>query len=299
MADAPPPNHLERVKSENASTGHASKAQSPEKFEEYYTFAGMEHMDDATWTALVQQHEPDIQASVHDLNAQIEKASALVEAAEQRVRTLLEQRFLLECSIGPAEPPAHMAKNIFDDLIPLKRESEPDCGSPDAMTLVDLARDGGPASPTQESLLEQSTVAECMPYADLNYADQDSTSETVWYSNLSPDETTITFSEPRKRKRFSKHSATKKARTDQLQGDGEQLGVSPSPTEKRTSHRRRKEALDCKPTMLAQTREDDSGKEPVPSSRPTSWPRTRLFRRSAGLSVRKLTEVFEKMRVQH
>ncbi|KAI4255178.1 MAG: hypothetical protein L6R42_006863, partial [Xanthoria sp. 1 TBL-2021] len=39
--------------------------------------------------------------------------------------------------------------------------------------------------------------------------------------------------------------------------------------------------------------------KPSTTTRPTSWPRSRLFRRSAGLSVKKITEVFEKLRLQH
>ncbi|KAL8816399.1 MAG: hypothetical protein Q9223_004586 [Gallowayella weberi] len=75
----------------------------------------------------------------------------------------------------------------------------------------------------------------------------------------------------KKRKRFSTFAAAKKARTNDY----------------------------AHPPTIHQSEDEIKHHRHPTTRRPTSWPRTRLFRRSAGVSVKKLTDVFEKLRLQH
>lgn len=225
---------------------------------------------------------------------------ALIEESEQRVRTLQEHVFLLQLTLGPAQAPAHMkAHNIFDSQVPPDSNTEVAFGSPGAITLVDPGLNSLPQSPKPEPLLEVPFINSSRAPVSYNHKDADD----MFMSDSIPGEMhqgrDQTVTAVRKRKRFSESVVSKKARTgDKAQSN--KLGDECTPhTHESISSRTRRQESRFDRTVIGGQVQDDDGNGPTPTSRPTSWPRTRLFRRSAGLSVKKLTDVFERLKMQH
>lgn len=147
--------------------------------------------------------------AIFDLRSRIEQRCNHIKEEEQKVQTLQEELYFMELMVGPAEPPAHLQiKNIFDDPIASKWSLEHQPDSPVGKTLVE----SGPAasshssktatmsSVSQEHLNPKCEKSEDVPMTDLML-------------EIDPHENDLSSPAPKKRKRCSKSSGTKQART--------------------------------------------------------------------------------------
>ncbi|KAL8910642.1 MAG: hypothetical protein Q9171_004097 [Xanthocarpia ochracea] len=240
--------------------------------------------------------ERDTQARLLDLNASLERERNLLGEQEQKVRSLEEEIFLVQISLGQAEPPAHMgSKNIFDEMQCDQVEKQDESGSPGAMTLVE---------PESDPILEPQVLAAAskQPMSNMldmplvhDYPDSEKTrmEDTMSERGIKTDGSSVTGD--KKRKRFSFFSATKKARISN-HAPYENMPDGLDPSTNRVDARRPLDPSDSQKHSVVHFADAD---KPTISTRPTSWPRSRLFRRSAGIPVKKITEAFEKMRLQH
>ncbi|CAL8584645.1 hypothetical protein XPA_010233 [Xanthoria parietina] len=193
--------------------------------------------------------------------------------------------------LGAAQPPAHLEeKNFFDETLACQIGENQDSRSPGDMTLVE---------PELESILEnQPPVASpfTRPISGLTDSapgNGNSNPVDIMMKDLMPEQNirsdTPTYTGDRKRKGFSFLPAAKKARTS------EHAPFLNAKIDSNTSmlHYGPTESIGNASAHLKDT------DKPRTTTRPTSWPRSRQFRRSAGLSVKKITDVFEKLRLQH
>ncbi|KAL8950551.1 MAG: hypothetical protein Q9222_003421 [Ikaeria aurantiellina] len=204
----------------------------------------------------------------------IEGAKRTVEEHQRIARDLKEEINFMELSLGIAQPEVQtQADKPLDQHLPPDNEA---AYSPGATTLVENTGEA-----PYEALVPELEVA-----ANLEGRSSDESIKDVPTEALVPEneheEVSIAVDD-RKRKRFSKFMSAKKARMSRTD-----LSTSHHPKERRSQQ----ELLQDKNTGAPL---DDDTKPPA-TSRPISWPRSRLFRRSAGVSVKKLTEVFEKLK---
>ncbi|KAL8858744.1 MAG: hypothetical protein Q9178_004661 [Gyalolechia marmorata] len=259
--------------------------------------------------------ERDTQARLLDLNASPERERNLlgeqepkgrgleqkvqsleqrVQSLEEEVQRLKEEKFMLQILLEQAEPPAHI-KNIFDEVQCDQVEKQDKSGSPEAMTLVESEPDPAPepqvlaATPKQpiSDMLDMPLVHEHPDPEKIRMED------TMSERGIKADGSTVTGD--KKRKRFSFFSATKKARTS-THAPYDNMPDVLDPSTNRIDARRPIDNSDSQKNSLVHVADGD---KPTISTRPTSWPRSRLFRRSAGIPVKKITEAFDKMRLQH
>ncbi|KAL8926250.1 MAG: hypothetical protein Q9172_001892 [Xanthocarpia lactea] len=228
-----------------------------------------------------------------DVNASLERERKLLGEQEQKVRSLEEKKFMIQISLGHAEPPAHMGcKNIFDEM---QSEKQDKSGSPGAMTLVESEPDLVPepqvlAATSKQPISGMSDMPLVHDHPDSEIIRME---DTMSERGIEADGSTVTGD--KKRKRFSFFSATKKARTS-THASYENMPDGLDPSINRVDVRRPLDTSDSQKHSLVHFADAD---KPTISTRPTSWPRSRLFRRSAGIPVKKITEAFEKMRLQH
>ncbi|KAL8730897.1 MAG: hypothetical protein Q9181_004513 [Wetmoreana brouardii] len=239
-----------------------------------------------------------LEAKILDLHALIEEQSRVAKYEEQKLHSLQEELETHQLKLGSAQPPAHLnIRNVFDDQASPDSPAERDLGSPGATTLVECGPDNAPQFPGRDSLSEKPLL----DMTDVHLYHRNEDKDTISVVDPMPD---IVYQasnkespEVKKRKRLSTQITAKKARTgDKVQGNdachdhaahGEnQPSICPSrQQESNTDH-----------VAVRQVQVDD-GDNPTKTSRPTSWPPRRLFRRSAGVSVKKLTDVFERLRL--
>lgn len=224
-----------------------------------------------------------------DLKIQLEKELQSIEEKQQNVRILRER-------INSAQTILGLDKvrdgNIFDDQLPPKSDIvEEDFGSPGADTLVD-------PQPDAVSWLPMSKESPTLPLSDPLDPDlqryTDNTDDVLMGDPISDQlggANDHTSAEVRKRKRFSRQISSKKVRIEAKAKRSNTLLAPPSANES-TNAESYGDRIGGAASHMGQL---DDGTKPSYTTRPTSWPRNRLFRRSAGVSVRKLTEVFEKI----
>ena len=213
---------------------------------------------------------------------------ALLKEKKYEVRKLEEEIYMREIVLGTADVPGH---NLFDEVLPISYASGEDSGSPGAATLVEADPDLETQLPVSEGYMKPS-LSDSL---DTSKPKPDNDDDNYVFMDVpiayQPDEKDPpTFPDLKKRKRFSKTSASKKVRIEvKSPRSNKSLLNLHFPTANTGSYNDR---IDGIPDSAGQI---DDGTKPSPTTRPISWPRSRLFRRSAGVSVRKLTEVFEKI----
>ncbi|KAL9044673.1 MAG: hypothetical protein Q9214_002206 [Letrouitia sp. 1 TL-2023] len=222
---------------------------------------------------------------IYDLKDRIAQEK---EAHQGRIRELEEQVSKAQLCLGdttPPAPPKHiLQENIFDS-------DEPNSNSPGAITLVEPCEDSG----------QELVVKSMLPGAGSSLTGHHSVDEK---HSLKDVEMTLedhimpahsfeaAYSKPRenlrKRKSCSKSGAFKKTRMDttsaqtkpQCQAETFKQNILESANDGKFSLQAE---VDTEPGFL--------------TLRPNSWPRSRRFRKSAGVSVKKLTDMFERLRV--
>lgn len=209
------------------------------------------------------------------------------EAHKTQIRKLEEDVYMAQLCLGdttPPAPPKHLLQeNIFDS-------NEPNSNSPGAITLVETCED------SRQELLVKSVL----PETGSPFTGHQSTDEKNFLSDvdmtledhiISAHNFEASYSKPRenlrKRKSCLKSGTCKKTRMDTT-------SARPKP---------QCQAETFKQSILDGTNDSKSllqavvDTEPGFTLRPKSWPRTRRFRKSAGVSVKKLTDMFERLRV--
>ncbi|KAL8698536.1 MAG: hypothetical protein Q9224_001806 [Gallowayella concinna] len=253
--------------------------------------ASVQPADPGSSKVLFDDHLPDLggentlrqqtQADILNLQKSLEEQLALLEKQEQKVRQLQEEIYMKQLSLGPAQAPAHMeVRNVFDEMLTNHNENVADSESPGAVTLVE---------PISDSIFEPTKEDVFDPLDALFNDDSQGLDDILMADPV--DSPTVTGI--KKRKRFSIFAAAKKARTNNHAHHHE---ITPSPHQMAIG----RPVVGIGDMIRYTLHLDDDGNNnnnnPLATTRPTSWPRTRLFRRSAGVSVKKLTDVFEKLR---
>ncbi|KAL8659590.1 MAG: hypothetical protein Q9202_007057 [Teloschistes flavicans] len=227
------------------------------------------------------------QETISKVRLEREQCLSRMKEEEQCLKALDEEIFCLEVILNDVEPPAHLnITNIFDDVHSLESVDEKGSGSPGGKTLVE----GGPATPARAATSNSPTTPRRL--LDLKYEKSDDIPMTDLILETNPQEKDLSSTAPQKRKRFSRPCGAKKARFNNftyndLSTNPDDLLVPSTQVQKAWSERV-DHALNNPP-------HPDNDNAPSRTSRPISWPRNRLFRRSAGVSVKTLTEAFEKM----
>ncbi|KAL8648176.1 MAG: hypothetical protein Q9210_005141 [Variospora velana] len=251
--------------------------------------------DPDTERALIERTERQLE----DLRRELQKAEqtrsylkedfrSQLQKVEQTCSHLEEEIHYGEMILGVAKAPDH---SIFDDALPTTLSDATDqSDSPGAMTLVDSGLEAEIPSAVEDEF------ADISPTPNPAFCSTDAEDILMHESlaNHPSNDIDHTSVMAKKRKRFSRHSTCKKIRI-----------------QKQTQHHPAKSTLlsctnrdndesphdvDSDGKDMSQTQVDDDSK-PSSTTRPTSWPRTRLFRRSAGVSVKKLADAFEKLRM--
>ncbi|KAL8774333.1 MAG: hypothetical protein Q9209_001084 [Squamulea sp. 1 TL-2023] len=256
-------------------------------------------------TVLDSVDEHKVQEQILDLQKRIEQEQALVKeeqeslkARQQKIHDLQQDiqlnQFILDFVPGPV---GTKTRNIVDqENSSLNRIGDDvNADSPSATTLVEPAPDLTFSSQSSHSPLEQ-PVYDGSKFLD-SYDGQASDDVQMEDSMPEPEckSKCQSLTGAKKRKPFPLLSTPKKVCTDSnglyhnslaafnasnstnlLNTDGSKDGVGDEPT--------------------VWVRPEDASVH-APTTRPTSWPRSRIFRRSAGISVRKITEIFEKLRL--
>ncbi|KAL8939074.1 MAG: hypothetical protein Q9216_003552 [Gyalolechia sp. 2 TL-2023] len=182
--------------------------------------------------------------------------------------------------------------NIFDEIFHTTQAVGGEADSPGAKTLVG-AEDDTVFDPSISG--QQSSDMPNSLHAGLGRDDIDTDDIVMGESvTLAPSQNSHQkgWDEVRKRKRFSRHSTSKKVRVDSKV----QEKTDPS-SNRATTIRSTKLGLLHDDFTSRDLRLDDDTKPPT-TTRPISWPHNHRYRKSAGISVRKLTEVFEKICLQ-
>ncbi|KAL8923381.1 MAG: hypothetical protein Q9208_004651 [Pyrenodesmia sp. 3 TL-2023] len=230
----------------------------------------------------------DLQRRVEEEQGSIRKIEGTLQEKHQNVRNLLQEVHEIKISLGLMKPPG---PNIFDDHWPSPIPvSEEQSDSPGAMTLVGSGLEVPVSSPIKEKSPDR------FPAPIIDFGSNDA--EDVLLKELTTDimDQSIdqTFVDIRKRKRFSKHIASKKVRIEE---NGRPDGMTCAPSAGvRTQKYDKPQIIHTSDKTTHENVVNDDANFPV-TSRPISWPRTssRLFRYSAGVSVKKLTDVFENL----
>ncbi|KAL9629712.1 MAG: hypothetical protein Q9204_005120 [Flavoplaca sp. TL-2023a] len=218
-----------------------------------------------------------------------------IEKRQKAIRQIEVDIYDEQILLGPAERPAHLnATNFFDEISEEAVGETKDSSSPGDMELVEAESAGNQEC---QSLATTSSTHHVpgTPEKGLEYDHYQSvdflTGGLVPEQEIKSD--TLASTSNRKRKRFSFLPTAKKTRYDvkalcsyaQTNANHSMIHFD---TDRATEAVRRRTS----------SKHFADGDEAPTTSRPTPWPRSRLFRRSAGVSVRKITEVFEKLRLQ-
>ncbi|KAI4112303.1 MAG: hypothetical protein LQ345_006530 [Seirophora villosa] len=180
---------------------------------------------------------------------------------------------------------------LDDPLLPTSSDAADQSESPGAMTLVD----SGLEAAIPSAIKEEATDEFPMPNLASHLMDEVDTPMHDSLANYPGGEIDQTLVEIKKRKRFSSHLTSKKVRVHNQAQLSPEISTLPSCKTDYTDDKPCDSGIDGR--NVSQPPVND-GSEPRSTSRPTSWPRARLFRRSAGVSVKKLTDAFEKLRMK-
>ena len=225
------------------------------------------------------------------MQAYLEEEKRHLHEREQKVRQIEEDIYYHQILLGPAQPPAYLdIKNLFDEMPTNSVGENQNSGSPGDMTLVEFEPDSNlefqpPATPPKPRCSGSSDGPTCYGH---------SYQEDIMMEDRMPEHAIRSdapiYAGDKKRKRFSFLSAAKKARTTE-HASYHDMQTNPNP--RNDASRSTKNIGNASSSYVHDT------DKPTNTTRPISWPRSRLFRRSAGVSVKKITEVFEGLRLQH
>ena len=212
-----------------------------------------------------------------------------LEKRERKIRQIEEDIYHEQILLGPAEPPAHLnATNFFDEVSADAVGDSQDSHSPGDTTLFEAEsawnqefQSPGTTSSTAHVPGTTEKGLDYDHYLSVDLSMEDLVPEQDSQGN------TPTYTSNKKRKRLSFLPTAEPAVYHERQTDA-------NPSIVRFDTDRATEAV----RRRTSSKHFADGDEPPTTSRPTSWPRSRSFRRSAGVSVRKITEVFEKLRLQ-
>lgn len=223
-----------------------------------------------------------------------------LEKRQKAIRQIEVDIYDEQILLGPAERPAHLdATNFFDEISEEAVGETQDSSSPGDMTLFEAesASNQECQSPAITSSTHHvpGTPGKGLDYDHEHWVD-------LMMEDLLPEQdtqgNTPTYTSNKKRKRLSFLPTAEPAVYHENNGHNSRFNASSqtnaNPSIVRFDTHRTTEAV-CRRTSSKHFADGDDGPT---TNRPTSWPRSRLFRRSAGVSVRKLTEVFEKLRLQ-
>ncbi|KAL8655075.1 MAG: hypothetical protein Q9226_003181 [Calogaya cf. arnoldii] len=234
------------------------------------------------------------EAKILEMQAYLEEEKRHLHEQEQKVRQIEEEIFNLQILLGPAKPPAHLdVENFFDEMPTYSVGENQNSGSPGEMTLVEFEPDSNfesqpPATPPKPRFSGSSD----RPSNHGHSNPEDTMMEDPMPEHIIRSDTPI-YAGDKKRKRFSFLSAAKKARTSE-HASYHDMQTNHNPLIPRSdASRSTKNIGNASSSYVLDT------DKPTNTTRPISWPRSRLFRRSAGVSVKKITEVFEGLRLQH
>lgn len=208
------------------------------------------------------------------------------DKAKQQIRDLEEDIDTLQTILGITGPRKH---TIFDEVLPTADAAD-DNVSPGAVTLVEAEPEVVYESAMPEKRSETTLVNDLQPSQDKDTSDMQDImmNESVM---APPDGRHHRRDKCRKRKHHSTYTTSKKAR---MLKDAQGCRDVPTNEAHTTTRHHIKPELHQYDIKSKPIGSDDDTKPPK-TSRPISWPRLRLFRRSAGVSVRTLTDVFEKI----
>ncbi|KAI4181179.1 MAG: hypothetical protein LQ348_005061 [Seirophora lacunosa] len=253
----------------------ASQLVSPENLQDF-DLDGV--MDPVTGHALIEQTKREVE----DLRSQLQEA-------EQTASDLKERIQFGEMMLAAVTAPDH--GTLDDPLPPTSSDAADQSENSEAMMLVD----SGLKAAIPSAIKEEATDEFPMPNLASHLMDE---VDTPMHDSLATDpgsEIDQSLLEIKKRKRFSSHLTSKKVRVHNQAQIPPEISTLPSCKTDYTEDKPCDTDFDGK--KVSQPPVDD-GSEPRSTSRPTSWPRARLFRRSAGVSVKKLTDAFEKLRMK-
>ena len=223
---------------------------------------------------------------------------AKIKEHQDRLRELEEELYLSQLCLGEATAPKHLQlENIFESNVAGECDSgeEDDFDSPGGDTLIEpcesiLEAATEPRNVVTDSSSLNQPESEAKPIGLDVEMELDSQAIRSGRDGESFDSSAHRSVETsRKRKNFSKFvPSLKKSRLEN--GPFEQT------TQSHVEHLNQRKIHDVSDIYaLAETQKEDDSKDSS-TTRPSSWPRTRRFRKSAGVSVRKLTDMFERMR---
>ncbi len=240
------------------------------------------------WEEQITAHRLDLEEQLEEGLRSIRKTEEILVQQKQNVQSIIQQLDELNASLGLVKAPG---PSVFDDDGPWPtRISDEQSGSPSAQTLVDSVLEVVVPSPVKEESPDKLPP----PIIDFGLDVAEDVTMTEVTADKLDQNIDQTFVEIRKRKRLSKHGALKRVRGQ----DNMRHGGVTSPHSSgfcRSKYNISRGPHGCGQIPYGQ--EIDEGAKVPATSRPISWPRTssRLFRYSAGVSVKKLTDVFENL----
>ncbi|KAL8878724.1 MAG: hypothetical protein Q9192_008382 [Flavoplaca navasiana] len=212
-----------------------------------------------------------------------------VKEQQQAIRQMEVDIYQDQLLLGRAEPPAHFAEpNIFDEMSADAVGGSQDSHSPGDTTLFE-AESAWNQECQSPAITSSTHHVPSTPEKGLDYDHYLSVDLSM--EELVPQQdtqgNTPTYTSNKKRKRLSFLPTAEPAVYHEKQ-------TNANPSIVRFDTGRATEAV----RRRTSSKHFADGDDAPTTGRPTSWPRSRLFRRSAGVSVRKITEVFEKLRLQ-
>ncbi|KAL8789427.1 MAG: hypothetical protein Q9213_001184 [Squamulea squamosa] len=253
-------------------------------------------------SALDPVHERNLVEQTHSrilgLQKCLEQAQALLKEQQQKVHDLQEDIHFNQLLLGSVPVPVGTEiRTVFDlETSSLSHiDDDTNADSPGAMTLVESVPDPTFTSQTSHLPLKQPVYDESMilDFHDYQALDNIQMEDSMLEPGFRSDSQSPTGAT--KRKPFPLFSTAKKARTGSNRSyHNPQAALYASKSTNLLNTDSSREGIGDKAT--ASVRPEDAS-IPVPTARPTSWPRSRIFRRSAGVSVKKITEIFEKLRL--
>lgn len=217
------------------------------------------------------------EAKLTDLRSQLKET-------EQNACDIKEQIQFLETILGPGKALIHDICGTYAP--PASCDVADQFDSPGAITLVDSGLEESIPSPFKKEVLD------IFPTPILDFQSRDA--EDILLQDITTEQLDRgihqTFAEIKKRKRSSRHVTSKKVCIEDKVQSEAMASLHSSGGHQIKHIKPRDVQFHGKSINRDQT---DDGSQPPVTGRPTSWPRTRLFRRSAGVSVKKLTDAFE------
>ncbi|KAL8955136.1 MAG: hypothetical protein Q9193_006891 [Seirophora villosa] len=241
-----------------------------------------------TWHALIEQTKREVEdrrSQLHETEQTTSHLNRQIREKEQTASKLKRDIHFDETFLDAVTTaPDHSTLDQFWRPTPSDTAE-----NPGAMMLVD----SGLEAAIPSAVKEEATDEFPMPNLASHLMDEVDSPMHDSLANYPGGEIDQTLVEIKKRKRFSGHLISKKVRVHNQAQLSPDMSTLPLCKIDHTDHKPCDSGFDGR--NVSQPPVDD-GSEPRTTSRPTSWPCARLFRRSAGVSVKKLTDAFEKLR---